>query len=133
MSTIHFIGEKVTIEIDRPLGSKHPTHGFVYKVNYGFVPGVYAPDREYLDAYVLGIAEPINQFEGECIAIIHRLNDNDDKLIIVPIGVNYTNEQIRTATNFQEQFFQSVIVRSACYLQTNSIYALPVLETFLPK
>lgn len=97
--------------MDRPLGSKHPKHGFIYEVNYGFVPGVVAPDGEFLDAYVLGISEPASHFKGECIAVIHRLNDNDDKLIVVPAGVSYTDEQIREQTKFQEQFFQSIIVR----------------------
>jgi inorganic pyrophosphatase len=37
-----------------------------------------------LDAYVLGVLEPLDEFTGRCIAIIHRINDNDDKLIVVP-------------------------------------------------
>jgi inorganic pyrophosphatase len=98
--------------MDRPLGSQHPTHGFIYEVNYGFVPGVVAPDGEFLDAYVLGVSEPVSRFEGECIAVIHRLNDDDDKLIVVPTGMRYTDEQIRAQTNFQEQFFRSIIVRN---------------------
>lgn len=111
MNSQAFIGTTVTIEIDRPLGSKHPKHGFVYEVNYGFVPGVVAPDGEFLDAYVLGISKPVSHFEGRCIAVIHRLNDDDDKLIVVPAGVSYTDEQIREQTKFQEQFFQSITVR----------------------
>lgn len=107
-----FIGQTVKIKIDRALGSKHPKHGFVYDANYGFVPGVIAPDGEDLDAYVLGISEPVEEFEGKCIAIIHRLDDDDDKLVIVPPEAeNITDEEIRQATNFQEQFFKSVIIR----------------------
>ena len=34
-----YLGKEVSIIIDRPLGSKHPKHGFVYEVNYGYVPG----------------------------------------------------------------------------------------------
>jgi len=67
------------IEIDRSLDSKHRKHGFVYEVNYGFVPGVIASDGECLDAYVLRLSEPVNAFEGECIAVIHRFNDDDDR------------------------------------------------------
>lgn len=112
MDSQHFIGKITTIEMDRPLGSKHPKHGFVYEANYGFVPGTVAPDGEFLDAYVLGLSEPVSYFEGECIAVIHRLDDDDDKLIVVPIGMSYTDEQIREQTQFQEQFFQSIIVRN---------------------
>jgi inorganic pyrophosphatase len=106
-----FIGKTIKIEIDRPLGSKHPQHELVYEINYGFVPGVVAPDGEFLDAYVLGLHEPVSEFEGECIAVIHRVNDDDDKLIVVPLGTACSDEQIRAQTKFQEQFFQSIIVR----------------------
>ena len=53
----------------------------------------------------------IYDFEGKCIAVIHRTNDNDDKLIVVPEGKNYTDEEIRMLTNFQEQYFESEIIR----------------------
>lgn len=60
-----FIGQTVTIHIDRALGSRHPTHGFVYPINYGYLPTVMAPDGEELDAYLLGVFEPVEQFEGQ--------------------------------------------------------------------
>ena len=41
-------------------------------------------DGEELDCYVLGVFEPLEKFKGKCIAVIHRTNDNDDKLVIVP-------------------------------------------------
>lgn len=108
-----FLGQSVTIRIDRPLGSRHPQHAFIYPLNYGFVEGVILPggDGEPLDAYLLGVFEPVEQFTGICIAYLHRQDDNDDKLIIVPPGVNYTNEQIAALTEFQERFFSSTIIR----------------------
>lgn len=30
------LGELIKTKIDRPLGSKHPKHDFIYPVNYGF-------------------------------------------------------------------------------------------------
>ena len=51
-----YLGKDVSIIIDRPLGSKHPKHGFVYRVNYGYVPGTQSADGEELDAYYLGAA-----------------------------------------------------------------------------
>ncbi len=106
-----YLGKEVTIKIDRPLNSKHPKHGHVYPINYGFVPGTKAPDGAELDAYVLGVMEPLEKFTGDCIAIIHRTNDDDDKLILVPQGVKFSNDEIREATHFQEQWFESEIVR----------------------
>jgi inorganic pyrophosphatase len=41
-----YLGKEVQLSIDRPLGTKHPKHGFVYEVNYGFVPNTKAPDGE---------------------------------------------------------------------------------------
>lgn len=106
-----FIGKNVSVRIDRPLNSKHPKHGFVYEANYGYVPNTVSGDGEELDAYVLGVNKPVQEFSGKCIAVIHRTNDDDDKLIIVPEKMNLTDEEIRKFTNFQEQFFESEIIR----------------------
>ena len=97
--------------MDRPLGSTHPKHGFVYPVNYGFIPNTVSGDGEELDAYVLGEHKPLQEFEGVVVAIIHRTNDDDDKLVVMAEGRNYTDEQIRALTEFQEKFFESVIIR----------------------
>ena len=107
-----YLGKIVDVNIDRPMGSKHPKHGFMYPVNYGYIPNTVSGDGEELDAYVLGVFEPLESFEGKVIAIIHRINDNDDKLVVVPKNKNYTNEQIRALTEFQEQWFESEILRS---------------------
>lgn len=106
-----YIGKEVEVVMDRPLGTKHPKHGFVYKVNYGYIPGVLAPDGDELDAYVLGVNKPLNKFVGEVIAIVHRLDDDDDKLVVVPKGSKISDEEILRQTNFQEQFFKPTIVR----------------------
>ena len=106
-----FIGKKVSVSVDRHLGSKHPKWDFVYSVNYGYIPNTVSGDGEELDAYILGVFEPVDSFEGICIGIIHRLNDNDDKLIVVPEGNSYTDEQIECLTEFQERFFKHIIIR----------------------
>lgn len=106
-----YLGKMVTVKMDRPMGSKHPKHGFVYPVNYGFIPNTISGDGEELDAYVLGVFQPVETFQGKAIAIIHRINDNDDKLVVAPKEKNYTDDQIRALTEFQEQWFSSVIWR----------------------
>ena len=55
--------------------------------------------------------EPVDEFVGIVIAIIHRTNDNDDKLIVVPDGINYSDDAIKALTEFQERFFESIIIR----------------------
>ena len=106
-----YLGKKITIKIDRPLGTRHPKHNFIYLLNYGYVPNTISDDGEELDAYLLGVFDPVKEYHGSVIAIIHRTNDNDDKLVVVPDGVNYTDDQIMALTEFQERFFKSVILR----------------------
>ena len=119
MNNINYLDKILEVKIDRPLGSKHPKHGFIYPVNYGYIPNTISGDGEELDCYVLGIHEPIETFKGKCIAIIHRLNDNDDKLIIAPENKSFSNNEIRVLTEFQEQYFKSKILRSSNYLEFN--------------
>jgi len=109
--SIKYLNKTITVKIDRPLGSKHPDWDLIYEVNYGYVPNTISGDGEELDCYVLGVDKPLDNFTGKCIAIIHRINDNDDKLIIVPEGMNFTDEEIRDLTNFQEKYFKSIIIR----------------------
>jgi inorganic pyrophosphatase len=110
--TTDFLNKVVEIKIDRPLGSKHPRYGFVYEVNYGYVQNTISADGEELDAYVLGIENPLKEFTGKCIAVIHRTNDDDDKLIIIPNEMkDISDKEIRRLTNFQEQYFKSIIIR----------------------
>ena len=106
-----FLGNIIEVTIDRPLGSKHPKHNYFYPVNYGYIVGEMAPDNEEVDAYVLGVYKPVDKFTGKCIAVIHRLNDDDDKLIVVPKDKEFSDEQIRALTDFQERFFTSEIIR----------------------
>ena len=112
MKSENYIGKLVRIEIDRQFGSKHPKHGFIYPVNYGFVPNTISGDGEELDAYLLGVFEPVSEYEGECIAVIHRTNDNDDKLVIAPFGKNYSDDAINALVEFQEQYFEHIIKRN---------------------
>ena len=111
MENLEYIGKIIDIKIDRPFGSKHPKHGFIYPVNYGFVPNTTSGDGEELDCYLLGVFEPVEQYKGKCIAIVHRTNDNDDKLIIVPNDKDYSDDAINALVEFQEQYFEHIIIR----------------------
>lgn len=107
---IEFIGENVSVIVDRPLGTVHPKHkDIIYKVNYGYVPDTISGDGEELDCYILGVEEPLKEYTGKCIAVIHRIDDNDDKLIIA--NQEFSDNEIRELTNFQEKYFKSEIIR----------------------
>lgn len=75
-----FNHKKVTVKIDRPLGTFHPEHkDLYYPINYGYIEGIIAEDGEEQDAYVLGVNKPVETFSGVLIAIIHRIDDVEDK------------------------------------------------------
>lgn len=99
----------VNVIIDRPLGSKHPDYDMIYPVNYGYVEGIFAGDGEEQDAYILGIDEPMSEFTGNLIAIVHRRNDNEDKWVVAPDGMNFNEDEIRNQLYFQEKYFESTI------------------------
>ncbi|MBN1230229.1 MAG: inorganic diphosphatase [Anaerolineales bacterium] len=107
--SIEFLGKTLTVTIDRPMGSSHPTFGFLYPLNYGYLPGILSGDEEELDAYVLGVNEPLDTFTGRCIAIIQRLGEEDDKLIMVPEGITCSREEIAARTEFVEKYYRSEI------------------------
>mgnify|MGYP002580348477 FL=1 len=106
-----YLGKNVNIKIDRKLGSRHPKHGFMYMLNYGFVPNTVSGDNEELDAYLIDEFEPVDEAVGKVIAVIHRINDDDDKLVVSKNGKNYSDDAIRALTEFQEKYFESEIIR----------------------
>lgn len=96
---------KVKVIIDRPLGSYHPKYkNLYYPINYGYINGIIAGDGEAQDAYILGVNQPLDEYSGEVIAIIHRLDDNEDKWVVS--NHSFSIEEIKQATHFQEQYFK---------------------------
>ena len=104
------IGDIVKVIIDRPLGTFHPKHKDIYySVNYGYIPGVIAPDGEEQDAYILGVNQPVKEFIGKVIAIIHRFDDVEEKWVVAPENSSYTKNEIMRQVAFQEQYFRTEI------------------------
>ena len=101
----------VRVVVDRPLGSCHPKYkDLLYTVNYGYVPGVMAPDGKEQDAYILGVDVPVTEFTGRVIDVIHRADDVETKWVVAPEGLRFTREEIAGAVAFQERYFQSEVV-----------------------
>ena len=104
------IGKIVKVTVDRPLGSYHPKHKDIYyPINYGYIEGVIAHDGEEQDAYILGVNEPIKEFVGRIIAIIHRFDDVEEKWVVVPEDVSFTKDEIMQQVEFQEEYVKSEI------------------------
>lgn len=111
MSESKVIGQAVTVIVDRPIGSYHPKHKDIYySVNYGYINGLIAADGEEQDAYILGVDRPLREFTGKVIAIIHRLDDIEDKWVVTPENATFSKEEIVKLTYFQEQYFNIEVI-----------------------
>ena len=110
-----YLGQIVEIEIDRPLGSTHPKHpDLIYPVNYGFIPGVFGGDGEEMDVYLLGVDKPVSKYSAQIIAIVHRLDDEEDKLVGAPVGTHFTKTEIEKSVAFQERYFKTEVEAGVC-------------------
>ena len=104
------LGEFVKVIVDRPLGTHHPKHkGIYYSVNYGYVEGIIAADGEEQDAYILGVNEPVKEFYGKVIAIIHRFDDVEEKWVVAPENMCFSEDEIIRQVDFQEKFFKTEV------------------------
>lgn len=104
-----YLGKTVTIGIDRPIGYVHvkEKYSLTYRINYGYIPGVLGGDGEELDVYLLGVDHPVETYTARIIAIVHRENDVEDKLVAAPIGMRFTAKEIYEAVRFQERYYDS--------------------------
>lgn len=102
-----FLGKIVRISIDRPIGSAHPKYkGLIYPINYGFIPNVWSEDGEELDVYLLGLNKPKKEFTGKIIGIVYRKDDVEDKLVMAPKGMKFTQNEITEQVYFQERYYE---------------------------
>lgn len=106
-----YLGKTVYIEIDRPVGYIHKKekYSLIYPINYGFIPNVLGGDGEELDVYLLGVDKPVCNYNAKIIAIVHRENDVEDKLIAAPVGMKFSKNEIENAINFQEQYYKTYL------------------------
>ncbi len=109
---VRLLGQTVEVIVDRPLGSAHPRNSsLVYAINYGYIPGTKAEDGHEIDVYILDEARPVARYVGVIIAIIHR--DDDDECKLVASRRDASVAEIQAATHFVEQYYQSTIVKDA--------------------
>ena len=106
-----YLGKTVHIGIDRPIGYVHykGKYDLLYPINYGYIPGVIGGDGEEMDVYLLGVDAPVKEFDAHIIAIVHREDDVEDKLVGAPEGMTFTAEEIMAPVHFQEQYYNSYV------------------------
>lgn len=101
------LGRNVKVIVDRPLGTHHPKYkDLYYSLNYGYVEGIIAADGEEQDAYILGVNEPVSEFSGKVIAVIHRFDDVEEKWVVAPEEAIFTKNEIMQQVDFVERFFK---------------------------
>ncbi|CAN2326556.1 inorganic diphosphatase [Fusobacterium sp. oral taxon C10] len=105
-----YLNKEVLVKVDRKLGKRHPNFDIIYPVNYGYIPNTLSEDGEEIDAYILGVFYPVDEFQGTCKAIVCRYDDNENKLIVVPKDRKYSIEQMEALLEFQERFFKHKII-----------------------
>ena len=86
----YYLGRTVEIAIDRPIGYVHAKKAYTltYPLNYGYLPGVIGGDGEELDVYLMGVETPVSSYTARIIGVVHRENDEEDKLVAAPEGIN---------------------------------------------
>lgn len=109
-STRRYLGATVTVEVTRPVGSRHPTSkNIVYPINYGIIKGETDVDGSELRAYILGVKSPVSSFTGTVIGIVHRGGDCGDRLVVAPTGVYVNQARIEEAVHFREKFYSITV------------------------
>ena len=106
-----YLGKTVDIEIDRPIGYVHHKgeRTLVYLINYGYIPNVLGGDGEELDVFLLGVDTPVENFTGRIIGIVYRADDVEDKLVMAPIGMSFSAQEIAREVHFQEKYYHTTI------------------------
>lgn len=93
-----YLGKKVKIKISHKIGSKDLNSGFIYPVNCGYTPELVGCDGKKIEAYLLGVFKPVEEYEGRLIGII--CSENGRKKIAVA-AKPYSKEQIIALIEFQ--------------------------------
>ena len=137
MGYYEYLGKEVKVVIDRPIGSKHPDYELIYPINYGYIPDSKAGDGEEIDAYLVGIDEPLEKYCGIVKALVIREDDVENKLVVIPDHLEVDERMIAEAIQFQESYFktriilnQKIIGNSLILRPLNKVDPLMIQEAF---
>jgi Inorganic pyrophosphatase len=110
-----YLGQRVRVVVDRPLGSVHPRHpDLIYPVNYGEIPGTLSGDGHPIDADLFGWEEPTEggRRRSDCRRAGRGRRRRQAKLVVAREGTCWTDEAIWQAAEFQERLFRTRLLRS---------------------
>ena len=107
MNELKFINQELNVIITNPIGSVNENNNYIYPLNYGYVKD----NNIMIKTYILGLYEKKNIYKGKCIAIIKKIN-NDNELIVTYKNKYYTDEEIETLISFNEENSNYIIIRN---------------------
>ena len=102
------LGKTTNVIVDRPINYNH--NDITYELNYGYIKEMTALDGELQDAYILDVKDPVDHIVGKIIGIVHRLDDVEDKLLVVSKEIALKSEEIKKLINFQEKYFKYELI-----------------------
>ena len=126
LSLESYLGKFIKVKIDRPLASRHPEHGFVYCLNYGFIPDIVSGDGEEIDVYVVGEFEAVEAYEGYVVAVIKRKMTWKTSWLSVRKKENTAKSRLQHWWNFRSVFLKR---KSKCCRIKNKIFKFVVPTT----
>lgn len=94
------LGERVSIKIDHRKGSLDE-NGLYYPINVGYIDDPFLRNRQKV--YLLGVYDPVDEYEGEFIALV-RSRGEDDRIVCQAYGNTFTDEQIEEQISFAERY-----------------------------
>jgi len=105
-----WLGKGVTVTVDHPYGSFHPTIADVtYPVNFGYVSAPIAVNEGMQDAWVIGPQEPVDTFTGTVAGIVYH-KDGSSRWIVVQPGMTVNHQSVIDLIGFEEQYYETQII-----------------------
>ena len=107
------LGKTVTVTVDHPYGSFHPTIANVtYPVNFGYISAPLPLNEGMQDAWVIGPQVPVETFQGIVTGIVYH-KDGDSRWIVIQPGMIIDHAQIINLIGFEEQYYETQIIWAA--------------------
>ena len=98
------IDKEVNVIVDKPYGSLHSFYpDEIYTCNGGYV----LIDDDYYEAYVYGINEPVDDYQGKVIGIIYH--EDNSEYLIVSKDLNYDKNDVINTIAFEQQHYNIII------------------------
>ncbi|MNT24200.1 hypothetical protein D3C72_1596630 [compost metagenome] len=110
-TSYELIDQTVRIEIPKSVMKKDKNIGTSFPINFGVIPDVLDGDGKKLECYIVGTENIKNEFTGKCIAVLHKFDNTEDKLIVTQSDKNFSDNEIREILKFQEKNYLNEIIR----------------------